>query len=138
MTINSRPIPSIHQVLQTQQTQPTTGTKNTLKTVPTGTANFQNILNQTLDKQQSTSELKFSKHATMRLEARDIDISTEQMQRLQRGVSQAEAKGIKESLVMVDNIAFVVNIPNKTVVTALDQKEAKEHVFTNIDGAVVL
>lgn len=138
MTISNRPIPSIHQVLQTQQTQSTTGNKSTSKVILTGTASFQNILNQTLDKQQTTSELKFSKHATMRLEARDIDISAEQMQRLQKGVSQAEAKGIKESLVMVDNISFVVNIPNKTVVTALDQKESKEHVFTNIDGAVVL
>ena len=46
-------------------------------------------------------------------------------------------KGIQESLVMVDSLAFIVNVPNKTVVTAMDQGETEKNVFTNIDGAVI-
>ncbi len=84
---------------------------------------------------ESTSELKFSKHANMRLEQRDIALSADQSQRLEAGVAKASEKGIKESLVIVDSLAFIVNVPNQTVVTAMDQTESDENVFTNIDGA---
>lgn len=100
-------------------------------------ASFQEILEQ---KQAgiSASELKFSKHAAMRLESRNINLSQEQKQRLETGAEKAEAKGIKESLVLMDSLAFIVNIPNKTVVTAMDQTESAENIYTNIDGAVII
>lgn len=97
---------------------------------------FAELLKQKQDVSDS-SELKFSKHASMRLENRNINLSLEQNKRLQDGVTKASEKGIKESLVMVDSLAFIVNVPNKTVVTAMDQNESKESVFTNIDGAVI-
>lgn len=83
-------------------------------------------------------ELKFSKHASMRLEERNISLTEEQNARLQSGVAKADEKGIRESLVMVDSMAFIVNIPNKTVVTAMDQTETQDNIFTNIDGAVIM
>ena len=49
-----------------------------------------------------------------------------------------QRKGVNESLVLVDNLAFIVNVPNKTVVTAMDQEETNANVFTNIDGAVIM
>ena len=82
--------------------------------------------------------LKFSKHASMRLESRNIELSTEQQERLETGAQKAEAKGMKESLVIVDSYSFIVNLPNKTVVTAMDHTESKENIFTNIDGAVII
>ena len=96
-----------------------------------------------LRRQQSLSTtgsetLKFSKHATQRLESRGISLSDEQNERLQSGVEKASAKGINESLVLVDSLAFIVNVPNKTVVTAMDQTETQSNVFTNIDGAVIM
>lgn len=96
-----------------------------------------------LRRQQSLSTtgsetLKFSKHATQRLESRGISLSDEQNVRLQSGVEKANAKGINESLVLVDSLAFIVNVPNKTVVTAMDQTETQSNVFTNIDGAVIM
>lgn len=96
-----------------------------------------------LRRQQSLStagngELKFSKHATQRLESRGISLSEEQNTRLQSGVEKASAKGINESLVLVDSLAFIVNVPNKTVVTAMDQTETQSNIFTNIDGAVII
>lgn len=98
---------------------------------------FQEIL---LEKQAEADrkELRFSKHASMRLINRNINLSSEQKQRLETGADQAEAKGIKESLVLMDSLAFIVNIPNRTVVTAMDQTESKENIYTNIDGAVII
>ena len=87
---------------------------------------------------KSKQEIKFSKHASMRLSERNISLTAEQNQRLQNGVEAASEKGIKESLVLVDSLAFIVNVPSKTVVTAMDQTETKSNVFTNIDGAVIM
>ena len=95
---------------------------------------FEDIFNQ---KAKEASGIKFSKHAAMRLSDRNIQLSAKQSERLETGVTKAGEKGIRESLVMVDSLAFIVNVPNKTVVTAMDGTESAEHVFTNIDGAVI-
>lgn len=97
----------------------------------TSEISFEDVLRQ-------QQQLKFSKHASERLESRNISLSEEQNARLADGVEQASAKGIRESLVLVDSLAFIVNVPNKTVVTAMDQKENNSNIFTNIDGAVII
>ena len=94
---------------------------------------FQNILE--AKQKEKTNAVKFSKHAHERLQNRQIELSKEQMERLNSGVGQAREKNIKESLVMVDNISFIVNIKNNTVVTAMNEKE--QNIFTNIDGVVI-
>lgn len=98
---------------------------------------FEDILKQKQDVTTS-SELRFSKHATMRLMDRNINLSEEQSERLESGVQKASEKGIHESLVIMDSLAFIVNVPNKTVVTAIDQNESDDNIFTNIDGAVIV
>lgn len=100
-------------------------------------ASFEEILKRKQDVTES-SELKFSKHASMRLENRNITLSQEQSERLESGVLQASEKGINESLVIVDSLAFIVSVPNKTVVTAMEQTESDSQIFTNIDGAVIV
>ena len=95
---------------------------------------FEQILS---GKASESDKLKFSKHASERLSTRSIDLTEEMSKRLQEGVKRAGEKGIKDSLVVVDSYAFIVNIPNKTVVTAMDQGETGDHIFTNIDGAVI-
>ena len=100
---------------------------------------FEEVLRQKQnDAVMETSGLKFSKHAANRLNDRNILLTDSQNVRLENGVKQASEKGIKESLVLVDSLAFIVNVPNKTVVTALDQTEASSNIFTNIDGAVII
>lgn len=84
------------------------------------------------------SELKFTKHASARLLDRNINLTNEQMERLETGTKQAGQKGIKESLVLVDQLAFIVNTKNNTVITAMDNKETESNVYTNIDGAVII
>ncbi len=83
----------------------------------------------------NTGTVKFSKHANERLDQRDIDMTPEQMDRLNAGVSKAAGKGINDSLIMVDNIAFIVNIKNNTVITAVT--EGEDMIFSKIDGAVI-
>ena len=83
-------------------------------------------------------ELRFSKHAANRLADRNLTLSEEQLSRLTEGAKKAGEKGIKESLVMVDQLAFIVNVPNNTVITAMDNTQASENIFTNIDGAVIM
>ena len=103
----------------------------------TAELSFEDILRRRQSVSQD-SALKFSKHASMRLQSRKIELSNEQKERLEDGAEKAEAKGMKESLVIVDSYSFIVNVPNKTVVTAMDQKESGENIYTNIDGAVIM
>ena len=82
--------------------------------------------------------LKFTKHADARLEQRDIRLTDEQIITLEDGTKKEYSKGIKESLVLVDNLAFIVNTDKKTVITAIDQNSSDDNIYTNIDGAVVM
>lgn len=104
--------------------------------MPQGSLSFRDILAQKTE--GGSGELRFSKHAMGRLADRNIRLTDEQMERLSDGTQKAGAKGIKESLVIVDQLAFIVNIPNQTVVTAMDQTETEANIFTNIDGAVIM
>ncbi len=94
---------------------------------------FEEVLQRT----QGNSEVKFSKHAANRLNDRNIELTKEQLERLNEGTKKAGDKGIKESLVLIDELAFIVNTRSNTVITAFVQGETKENIFTNIDGAVI-
>ena len=80
-------------------------------------------------------QIKFSRHAAKRLETRNISISDEQKARLENAAEQAMEKGMTESLVMVDDLAFILNVRNRTIVTAVN--DTANAVFTNIDGAMI-
>lgn len=82
--------------------------------------------------------LKVSGHAQTRLQSRNIELGQSEWNRVLEGVDRAAAKGAKESLVMVDDIALVVSVRNRTVITAVDKGQLKENVFTNIDSAVIV
>lgn len=107
----------------------------TAKETSTGELSFEEVLK---GKINTDSGLKFSKHASERLAQRDISLTDEQMNRLENATQKACEKGISESLVLMDQLAFIVNIKNQTVVTAMDSTQADENVYTNIDGAVIV
>lgn len=114
--------------------------KQTVKNLQsTSDITFEDVLKQKqTERVIENSGLKFSKHASARLQDRNIALTEAQNQRLEDGVTKAMEKGISDSLVLVDSLAFIVNVPNKTVVTAMDQTETDSNVFTNIDGAVIM
>lgn len=127
--LEQRYSPSIQQMtgmLGNKQTEQKTSANSELS--------FQEILSTTAQTEVAQN-LKFSKHANQRLATRNIHLSTEQMERLETGTSKAREKGIRESLVMVDDLAFIVNVKNNTVITAMD--DSSNSIFTNIDGAVI-
>ena len=102
---------------------------------------FEDVLRQQWQVQEDVAtegSLKFSKHAGERLRQRNITLSDEQMKRLQDGARKAEEKGIKESLVIMDSLSFIVNTGSNTVITAMEQSSDADNIYTNIDGAVII
>ena len=87
--------------------------------------------------QEKIGDVRFSAHASTRMKSRNIDMTPELMGKLSKAVDGAAAKGSRDSLVLLKSYAFIVNIPNRMVVTAMDGASLKENVFTNIDSAVV-
>ncbi|MCL2188150.1 MAG: flagellar protein [Defluviitaleaceae bacterium] len=85
----------------------------------------------------SFRDVLFSKHAALRLDSRDIQLSDDQMQRLGTAIVKAQEKGIRDSLVLMDDVALVVNVRSRTVITAMEQ-QASGNVFSNIDGTVII
>ncbi|MCW5939283.1 MAG: hypothetical protein KF884_02865 [Fimbriimonadaceae bacterium] len=85
-----------------------------------------------------TDRLKVSSHAQTRIQSREIQLDQAAWERVMAGVDKAAQKGAKESLVMVDDVALVVSVKNRTVITAVDRERLKESVFTNIDSAVIV
>ncbi len=81
--------------------------------------------------------LTFSNHAKKRLETRQITLSDDGLNRLMNAVDKAEQRGSRDSLVLMDDLAFIVNVNNRTVVTALDTQARGQGVFTNIDSVVL-
>jgi flagellar operon protein len=81
--------------------------------------------------------LRFSKHALERVQRRGIALDPTTLGRLREGVGRAAGKGSRDSIVLVDGTAFVVSVNNRTVVTAVGSEHMREHVFTNIDSAVI-
>ncbi|MDR1704935.1 MAG: flagellar protein [Clostridiales bacterium] len=94
---------------------------------------FNDIFSRAVDQSE---RLKFSKHAEVRLNSRDVELTPDQLKRVEDGVRAAANKGVADSLVLVDGYALVVNTRSRTVITAMQSTESK--IYTNIDGAVIV
>jgi flagellar operon protein len=86
---------------------------------------------------EKTQGVQFSGHAIQRVQRRGIEVGEPTLARLSEGVDRAAGKGARESVIFVDQTAFVVSVRNRTVITAVDRDHMKDHVFTNIDSAVI-
>jgi flagellar operon protein len=82
--------------------------------------------------------LHFSKHAQARLASREIPLSEAQRVRLAEATDEAEKRGAREALLLMGNVGFIVSVPNRTVITALDGSRMEAGVITGIDAAVVV
>ncbi|NLJ57615.1 MAG: hypothetical protein GX339_02100 [Tissierellia bacterium] len=94
--------------------------------------NFKELLNEKIE-----NEVVFSKHANERIAQRNINVSSQVTEKLKEANLQAKDKGLKNVLVMVDNLAFIINTKSNKVITAVNNEDLKENIFTNIDGAVI-
>ncbi len=117
--------PRIHQFHQPLQAPQRHKTKTKTET------SFQKVLNE-------AQTLKISKHAEKRLKQRNIEIDENKWNEISNKMAEAKSKGVTDSLVITNQAAFVVSTKNNTVVTALGREEASSHIFTNINGTIVL
>ncbi len=101
--------------------------------VDAGGASFAEVLHKTANPEP----LHFSRHALERVQRRGIELNPTTVNRLQDGVGRAASKGSRDSVVLVDGTAFVVSVASRTVITAVGAEHMREHVFTNIDSAVI-
>ncbi len=81
--------------------------------------------------------LKISAHAEKRLNSSNIRLSESDVRRIDGAVQRAGEKGSNQSLIMLDNLALVVSVKNRVVITAVDDARTREGVFTNIDSVVI-
>lgn len=104
-----------------------------VRATPQGPA-FADVLRET---QAGPQAIQFSKHALQRLERRQLEVDGATLGRLAGGLDRAAGKGSRDAVVLVDDTAFVVSVKNRTVITAVGRDQMKDHVFTNIDSAVI-
>lgn len=100
------------------------------KSKPAAEVSFENVLQRNM--------LKFSNHAAKRLEQRGIELGSRQLDQISSAVDKAAAKGSKESLILMKDMALIVSVANRTVVTAMDGNSMRDNVFTQIDSAVII
>lgn len=98
---------------------------------------FNQILGQEVSR-PVVEPLKFSAHASARMQSRKLQMSPEKMRELNQAIDKAAAKGLDDTLVLTKDAAFIVSVKNRTVVTAMDRNGLEGNVFTNIDGAVLV
>lgn len=96
---------------------------------------FQSVLEEQILKE---SRVAFSRHALDRVAQRNVDVSSERLERLNEGIRLAEEKGLKDPLILMDSTAFVVSVKNNRVITVVQDESLKGNVFTNIDGTVMI
>lgn len=119
------------QIQPTRISTPTVPSRNGVPATESGA--FQKILD------QSVGGVKFSQHAQQRLKARNIQLDNQQIAQLGAAVDKAAQKGARESLVLMNrDLALVVSVTNRTVITAMDGNSIRDNVFTNIDSAVII
>ena len=96
---------------------------------------FADVLKNTIEK---NSEVNFSNHAIKRAVDHNMDITDDELNRLNEGVRLASEKNLDDTLILVGEKAFVVSVKNNTVITTVNNNLIQGNVFTNINGAVIV
>ncbi|KRE83182.1 flagellar biosynthesis protein [Paenibacillus sp. Soil766] len=118
------------------QLYPSTVSPSSTRRTPT--QQVQTIGNPTFQKLFQEQFVKFSHHAEVRLKERGIQLKPEQIEKMNNAIDKAASKGAKDALLILAGNGYIVNVPNRTVVTALDGQAMNDHVFTQIDSAMII
>ena len=108
------------------------------KVKPQEAAEFKKVFESELDRSQIKQPLKISAHAAQRLSERKIELDSGMMEKVNSAIDKAAVKGVEDTLILTPEAALIVNVKNRTVVTAMDRMNLNGNVFTNIDGAVIV
>jgi len=115
--------------------QPTSRKESAAAAPAQGQSAFAETLQQAMVGEKQS--VRFSAHAQRRMATRSIQFGRGQLRRLEDAVDKAASKGGQDSLILMDELALIVNIKNRTVLTAIDKSSRRENVFTNIDSVVM-
>ena len=99
---------------------------------------FEKLLKSEVQKDAAPTELQFSAHAKERMNERDIQLTPLEIQKIKEAIQKVSHKGSRESLILSDKGAFIVNVKNQKVITALDPQAARDATFTNIDSTIII
>ncbi len=100
---------------------------------------FKDVLNNEVHKNSSnTNMFNISNHALTRLRDRNINFNEVDMKNINEAINKAYKKGSRDCLILYKKVALVTSIENRTVITAMDENESKDNVFTNIDSTIIL
>lgn len=124
---------NMHRINNVLNTNPIKNNSTQNKVNYARSVNFEDTLNEVQSK-----NIKFSKHAQIRMDKRNLTLNTSDMMKLEQAIGKAEKKGIRDALILMDNQAFIANVKNKTIVTTVSKDKLSENIFTNIDGAVII
>jgi flagellar operon protein len=124
---------SIGQLYPSAVSSTSTRRTPTQQVIPNG-----NNVNPTFQRIFQDQFVKFSHHAEVRLKERGIQLKPEQIEKMNNAIDKAASKGAKDALLILAGNGFIVNVPNRTVVTALDGQAMNDHVFTQIDSAMII
>ena len=86
----------------------------------------------------SEPDLTLSAHAADRLRQHGIEMPEAVRQRIAEALDVLAQKGARDAVLVAPEAAFVVNVPNRTVVTALAPSEMRDRAITQIDSALLL
>jgi len=127
----NRPVASIEQAAQTVRA----ASGNDAQRAQPPALSFEAMLKRA---EGQSAQPVFSKHAQSRMALRDIALSSQELTKLSDAISKAKDKGSRSTLILMGERAFIVSVPDNTVVTAMKGRDLKENVFTQIDGAVIV
>ncbi|GGF96769.1 TIGR02530 family flagellar biosynthesis protein [Paenibacillus aceti] len=105
---------------------------------PKNSAGIQPQAGNSFDELFQKELIRLSNHAVKRMEQRGIELKPEQISKINSAIDSAAAKGAKDSLILMKDMALIVNVQNRTVVTAMDKSSMQDNVFTQIDSAVII
>jgi flagellar operon protein len=86
---------------------------------------------------RASEQVQLSRHAQKRIERRELNLDPQRLARLDSAITRAAEKGGRNSVVMLDDLAVVVNVRERTVVTAMPKEGSHQRVFTNVDSVVI-
>ncbi len=104
---------------------------------------FKKILDSNLEDRNSATAveeegygIKLSSHAARRLQERNLIIDNDEYFKLKGAIDKLRDKGGKDSLIITNNAAYIVDVDNNKIVTAMDKNNMAENVFTKIDSTL--
>lgn len=112
--------------------------KNETEITENNSEEFKNLLQENINKVKEEHGIQISLHAAKRLNERDIGIDSEEFYRLKDAISKLKTKGGQESLVVTDKAAYIIDVPNNRIVTAMDKEKLNGSVFTQIDSTIIV